>query len=246
MKPYYQDEWVTIYHGDCGEILPTLDKVDLVLTDPPYGVTRCEWDKDIDLVLFWELTKQLTGTWIITASQPFTSYMVTSNPADFSYELIWIKTKASGHLDANRKPLKNHESILFFSTHGYPKYYPQGLVKGEYKTGRNVNMDGKVYGQYSNHGVSSWGNYPKSAFVISNPSNEGHQHPTQKPIALMEYLTKTYTEEGKTILDPFLGSGTTAYCAKKLNRHCIGIEIEEKYCEIAAKRCSQSVMTLNV
>lgn len=159
-----------------------------------------------------------------------------SNIKLFKYCWVWVKTKASGHLDAKRKPMRKHEDVLVFCKKGYPNYYPQGLIDGEFKTGRNVNMEGRVYAQYNNHGTSKKGNYPKTILEFANPSGKGHLHPTQKPVALFEYLIKTYTNEGETVLDNCIGSGTSAIAALNTGRFFIGIEKEQAYCEIANKR----------
>ena len=234
-----------VYLGDCLEIMPLIEdkSVDMILCDLPYGTTACKWDKIIPLEPLWKEYKRIIkdrGAIVLTASQPFTSILVMSNLEWFKYELIWIKTKASGHLDAKRKPMKKHENILVFCGNGFPLYYPQGLIDGEFKTGRNVNMENRVYGQYNNHGVSTSGNYPKSIIEIANPSGSGHLHPTQKPVALFEYLIKTYTSERDLVLDNCAGSGTTGVACQNLNRDYILIEKEPKYYEIILKRLQDS------
>ena len=243
MKPYYKDEWVTIYHGDCREILPSLEKVDLVLTDPPYGVTTCTWDKMVPLELMWKQLLAVGGgiAYIFFASQPFTSKLIMSNLDMFKYEWIWEKTKASNFQLAKHNPMKIHESVLvFYDTK--PTYNQMNLELGEYKNSRD-SISGMTNLAYRSKSYISTGkNYNKSIIKVGSEHNP--PHPTQKPVELIKYLLGVYTNNGDLILDPFLGSGTTTYCAKKLNRHCIGIEIEEKYCEIAAKRCSQGVFNL--
>ena len=238
-EPYYQDEWVTIYHGDCREILPELPKVDLVLTDPPYGTTACEWDTDVDFVKLWE---QLGDTTVImTAVQPFSSRLVLSNLESFRYEWIWEKTRGVGFLNIDNQPLRVHEHILVFSKGG-TKFNPQKTSGKVYKPHPGGSKSDGIYGNntaFLHKGSLDGSRYPRS---VQTFKVERGLHPTQKPRALMDYLIATYTDGGGLILDPFLGSGTTAYCAKRLNRKCIGIEIEEKYCEIAAKRCSQGYL----
>ena len=244
MKSYYQEKNITIYHGDCLDILPCMEskKMDMILTDPPYGITSCNWDIVIPLKSMWKELKRVIKSnraIVLMASQPFTTLLIASNIKMFKYCWVWVKTKASGHLDAKRKPMKKHEDISVFGDKGYPNYYPQGLIDGVFKTGRNVNMTGRIYGQYKNHIYSKKGNYPKSVLEFSNPSSKGHLYPTQKPVSLMEYLIKTYTNENDIVLDFAMGSGTTLVAAKNLGRQAIGIDIEEKSCEIAAKRLSQ-------
>ena len=239
----------TIIEGDCLEIMPSIpDKsIDMILCDLPYGTTACKWDQVIPFEPLWKEYKRLIkdhGAIVLTASQPFTSALVMSNTVMFKYCWVWIKTKASGHLDAKRKPMRKHEDILVFGENGYPKYYPQGLIDGEFKTGRDVDMTGRVYSQYNNHGTSNKGNYPKTTLEIANPSNTGHLHPTQKPVALFEYLIRTYTNEGDLVLDNCIGSGTTAIAALNTGRHFIGIEKEPKYVEIARKRIAERPISL--
>lgn len=230
--------------GDCLEIMKNIpDKsIDMILCDLPYGTTACKWDTIIPFEPLWEQYKRIiknNGAIVLTASQPFTSALVMSNIKMFKYSWVWIKTKASGHLDAKNKPMKKHEDVLVFGNKGFPNYYPQGLVDGEFKTGRNVDMTGRVYSQYKNHGTSKKGNYPKTTLEIANPSNKGNLHPTQKPVALFEYLIKTYTNEGDLVLDNCAGSGTTGVACKNTNRNYILIEKEPEYIEIIHNRLSK-------
>jgi site-specific DNA-methyltransferase (adenine-specific) len=232
-------------HGDCLKIMPSIpDKsIDMILCDLPYGTTACKWDVIIPFEPLWEQYNRIikdNGTIVLNASQPFTSNLIMSNIKMFKYCWVWIKTKASGHLDAKNKPMKKHEDILVFGNKGFPNYYPQGLVDGEFKTGRNVDMTGKVYSQYKNHGTSKKGNYPKTTLEIANPSNKGNLHPTQKPVALLEYLIKTYTIENETVLDNCMGSGSTGVACINTNRNFIGIEKEENYFQIAQKRIEEA------
>lgn len=258
MKPYYQDGWVTIYCGDCREILPELPKCDLVLTDPPYGTTACSWDTIIPLEQMWggilRVAKDNTPI-VFTASQPFTSVLVMSNPEMFRHEWIYKKRCASNFAQASYSPMKEHESVLVFGK-GKVNYYPikearQGSgserVKHKFseatrhKSGEFV---GAMQGDFAE--MADELRYPSSVQEFNNRAKgDRGLHPTQKPIALMKYFTETYSQEGDIIIDPFMGSGSTLIASKKLNRKCIGIEIEEKYCEIAANRCRQMAMELS-
>ena len=234
-----------LYRGDCLDIMPTLEagSVDMVLADVPYGTTACKWDTVIPLEPMWACIKRLVkpnAAIVMTASQPFTTTLIASNMKMFKYCWVWVKTKSSGHLDAKRKPMRKHEDVVIFGGQGWPLYYPQGLVEGAFRTGRNANMVGKVYSQYKNHGISMWGNYPKTVIEIANPSGKGHCHPTQKPVALMEYLIKTYTNEGDTVLDFTMGSGTTCVAAINTNRHSIGIELDAEYFDMAKERIDKA------
>jgi len=233
-----------LYNGDCLEIMPTLpaQSVDAIITDLPYGSTACDWDRVIPFDEMWKAVKHVlkpNGAFVTTASQPFTSLLVCSNLAWFKYECIWEKTKATGHLDANKRPLRNHEEILFFGLSNL-KYNPQGLLNGIFKNGRIANMSGKVYGQYNYKPISENGNYPKTVLKIPNPSQAGHLHPTQKPVALYAYLIRTYTDPGDVVLDMCFGSNTTGVACVETGRNYIGIEKDRKYFEIGQRRIEQA------
>ncbi len=261
MKPYYQDNLVTIYHGDCREILPALpdNSVDLVLTDPPYGVTSCAWDVAVPFNVMWGLflpiVKDNAGI-LFTASQPFSSALVMSKPELFRHEWIYQKRCASNFAQASHAPMKEHESVLVFGKQRV-RYFP---IK-EQRRGSGGERVKHKFSEATRHKVGEFvgdmqGEFNDTADMLRFPSSvqefnnrargDRGLHPTQKPVELFKYLMETYSLENDLILDPFLGSGTTAFCAKKLNRRCIGIEIEEKYCEIAANRCRQEVMDLTV
>ena len=256
ITPYYETELGKLYHGDCLEIMPMLEPVDLVLTDPPYGTTACKWDSIIPIEPMWKNLKRViknNGAIVMTASQPFTTTLISSNMKTFKYCWVWVKPKGTGHLNAKRMPMNDYEDVVVF----YEKqcvYNPQ-MVAGEpyeNKGGKTVKVNesgATTYGKFMTGGEYNKTNdgwrYPKR--VISIPTVErGSVHPTQKPVALMEYLIKTYTNEGETVLDFSIGSGTTAIACERLNRRWIGIEIEEKYCEIAAKRIEKENQQLKL
>lgn len=260
VKEYYKDKWVTIYHGDCREILPALDKkVDLVLTDPPYGMTACKWDITLDLDKLWVELKRIgkdNCAYVFTASQPFTTDLINSNRKWFKYELIWAKNLPTGIFNVRKMPMKSHENILIFYDK-QPIYNPYMRERTEKELKRFVKIQGEtetvdsVYGSIKRKGPcrNNKLKFPNSLLfsdVVNGRNGSKVRHPTQKPVALFEYIIKTYSNESDLIYDPFMGSGTTCIAAKKLNRYSIGIEIEEKYCEIAAKRCSQEVMELSL
>lgn len=238
MKPYYESEYGKLYCGDCLEIMPSLqEKVELVLTDPPYGTTQCKWDSVIPFDKMWGaifgVSKKST-TYIFTSAQPFSSLLVGSNVKNFCYEWVWVKSKITGVLNAKKMPVRKHEQILVFcNTKSTFVYNPQGLLRCGKLTRQGGNSDN--YGERNKREYfQEFTNYPRD--VLEIPSEGKTQHPTQKPVALMEYLIRTYTNFGDTVLDFTIGSGTTAVAAVNTGRKFIGIEKEEKYCEIAKQR----------
>lgn len=235
------------YLGDCLELMPKHieDKsIDMVFCDLPYGTTQNKWDSVIPLDKLWSEYERVikdNGVIVLTAAQPFTSALVMSNTKLFKYEWIWQKTKCSGHLNAKKMPLRQHESVLIFYKK-LPTYNPQGLVDGDFNNSRPAQGSGVVknYGKerYTKE-ISKKGNYPKTIQEFPNPSGVGHLHPTMKPLSLIEYMIKTYTNEGNLILDNTCGSGTTGLGAKNLNRNYIMMEQDPKYFEIAKARVGE-------
>jgi site-specific DNA-methyltransferase (adenine-specific) len=239
---YFKTDNGTLYQGDCLEILPLLEdeSVDLVLTDPPYGTTQCNWDSVIPLEPMWKQLKQVikpNGAIVMTASQPFTTTMIASNMKMFKYCWVWDKKKPSTGLHAKIMPLRKTEDVIVFGK-SKVNYYPQ-MVESKIRTDKpRVANNGEVFGgkevlrQHSNNGMM----YPKNIIEITNANQNGRVHPTQKPVALMNYLIRTYTEKGNLVLDFTIGSGTTAVACEELGRKWIGIELSKDYCEIAKKR----------
>lgn len=235
----------TIQEGDCLQLLPQIPDgaVDMILADLPYGTTRNKWDSVIDLAALWEQYERVikpNGAIVLTAAQPFTSVLVTSNPKLFKYEWIWSKTIGSGQLNARRQPLRTHESVLVFYKK-QPTYNPQ-IEKGTpYKVNRTGSRwEGRGYSSQRDHQVENTGTrLPKSVLHIPNPRIRGG-HPTQKPLALFEYLIRTYTNEDDVVLDNVIGSGTTAVAAKNTGRHYIGMELDPEYIAMAEKRLAAS------
>ena len=221
--------------GDCLERMKEIPdgSVDMILTDPPYGTTACKWDSIIPLEPMWEQLKRIikpNGAIVMTASQPFTTTLISSNMKMFKYCWVWHKSLKVGFQNANRRPLKNHEDIVVFNT---KTYMPQGLeVYGkENKRGSVGEFSATVNAQKY---TQKYTNYPCSVLKINSQSKT--VHPTQKPVSLMEYLIKTYTNEAETVLDFTMGSGSTGVAAKNLNRKFIGIELDETYFNIASDR----------
>ena len=245
-----------LMYGDCLERMKEIPdgSVDMILSDPPYGTTACKWDSIIDLNLMWEQLSRiikLNGAIVLTASQPFTSALIMSNPSWFKYSWVWCKNRATGHVHAKNKPMKQHEDVCVFSSgntlhRGQSKnrmpYYPQGLIelpKGTKRRTRNDAGDNAVMAHRKSHKetISTHTGYPISLIKFSVDVNNGERvHPTQKPISLMEYLIKTYTNEGESVLDFAMGSGTTGVACRNLNREIIGIELDEAYFKVAQQR----------
>ena len=232
-----------LYHGDCLEIMKDIPNksIDMILCDLPYGTTRNKWDIIIPFDLLWQQYNRIikdNGVIVLFAQGMFTCQLMQSQPKLWRYNLIWEKDRPSGFLNAKRMPLRSHEDICIFYKKT-PIYNPQfwegkpshsiGKVKGEKKCNNNNN-----YGDFAR--VEREGNlkYPRS--VLKYPRPHPPIHPTQKPIALCEYLIKTYTNENMTVLDNCMGSGTTGVACLNTNRNFIGIELEEEYFNIAKKR----------
>ncbi len=247
-----------LFQGDCLDIMPLIpDKsVQLILADLPYGITACKWDSIIDLDLLWKQYKRIikdNGAIVLTASQPFTTRLISSNYEMFKYETIWVKSRKTGHIMAKNKPLKQHENILIFSAgttvHANQSktrmiYNPQGLIERKNKINYRPSRETKgseVVGGWrpsnKNTLISEFENYPTSILQVNNEHNVNAFHQTQKPLELMKYLINTYSNENDMVLDNTMGSGTTCLAAKELNRKFIGIEKEAKYYEIACQRC---------
>ena len=241
-EPYFSEGMSLLYQGDCLEVMASLPDgcVDMVLTDPPYGSTKCKWDTVIPFEPMWEqltrISKQLAAI-VLMASQPFTSAMILSNIEMYKYCWVWNKKKGGSPLTSKIRPIRITEDVVVFGK-GKVNYFPKmtdrdrpksrGKNSRKTETTENAFKEDKVYTQ----------RYPKSILEISNANQRGKVHPTQKPVALMEYLVETYTEEGDMVLDFTMGSGTTGVACKSLNRCFLGIELDEKYCEIAAERIS--------
>ncbi|MCA6430265.1 MAG: site-specific DNA-methyltransferase [Cytophagales bacterium] len=236
---YYQDEFVQLYNGDCFDILPTIEeKVDMVFCDPPYGnLVRCAWDsQNIDLSLLWLELHRLgykNTAYVFTGAQPFTSKLVASNYKEFKQELIWRKTQGTGHLNCKRMALKNHENILIFYNK-QPVYNPQMTAGEPYLTKKNCQSN--TYGQSKPTATNNTTGYRYPLSVLDFKYDSKRYHPTQKPVALCEYMLKTYTNTGMLVLDPFAGSGSSLVAAKQNKRRAIGIELDTNYCDIIVKR----------
>lgn len=282
MQPFFQNDSVTIYNSDCFEIMPDFAgrNFDMVLTDPPYGVTQLEWDNAIDYGAFFAglrgITRRNTAT-LVFSQMPMLCDLINANRREFRYEIIWQKTQKLGFLNAKKMPLKAHENILVFYR-ALPTYRPiktSATQAPELRTGLN----GKKYQRFIGrtrgnseskregtlyHSVLSKNSrepdkyqyiddgsrYPTDVIAFSNWNGmtfgrrNYRQHPTAKPVPLLEYLIKTYTNAGDVVFDPFGGGGSTALAAMLTGRKCVMIEREEAYCELAAERLSAEEPTL--
>ena len=233
-----------LHLGDCLDVMQGIPdgSVDMVCTDPPFGTTACKWDSVIPFEPMWAQIKRIvkpSGAIVLMASQPFTSALVMSNVAMFRYQWIWEKNKATGHLNAKKRPLVSHEDVVVFSK-ATTNYFPQGLVEKETPSiskgdrGRKgVGSSGDCYGAATKDAVQTHGNYPRSVIKFT-VDMKAEFHPTQKPVALMEYLIRTYTNPGETVLDFTCGSGTTGVAAANTARRFIGIERDPDYFQIAS------------
>ena len=230
----------------------TPDKsIDMILCDLPYGTTACKWDTIIPFEPLWEQYKRIikdNGAIVLTASQPFTSALVMSNIKMFKYEWIWYKTDSAGFFNAKNCPVKKHENILIFSkgtiancSPRLMKYYPRDLTPTRVKRANSNKSDGIIGNRPSrkDNYIQTLTNYPVSVIYFQN--DKLGIHDVSKPVALFEYLIKTYTNEGDTVLDNCMGSGTTGVACKNLNRNFIGIELDSEYFKIAEKRINENL-----
>ena len=232
---------INLIHGDCLEEMRKIESgtIDLVLADPPYGTTKCQWDSVIDLGFMWLELKRIIkprGVIILTAQTPFDKILGASNISMLKYEWIWEKGNATGFLNAKKMPLKAHENVLVFYDK-LPTYNPQFTHGHERKVSKRKTVNSECYGKsYNLTEYDSTSRYPRSVQKISSDKQKGNYHPTQKPVELMEFLIKTYSNEGFTVLDFCMGSGTTGVACKNLNRNFIGIEKDIEYFNTAVKR----------
>lgn len=237
-----------IHQGNCLKLMKEIieGSVDMILCDLPYGLTNNEWDKQLNLdILFFEYWRVLKsdGCIILTAQQPYVTQLINHQLKYFRYDLIWKKgERASGFLNANKMPLRNHEHILIFYKK-LPTYNPQ-FRKGKptHKKGKPEKETNNNYGTYKTVPTRDYGEdkFPLSVIDFERPHPP--IHPTQKPVELFRYLIRTFSNEGDLVLDNCVGSGTTAEASKQLNRNFIGIELDHKYVDIANKRLQQEVL----
>ena len=240
-----------------GEALETMDKlieqgitVDTIICDPPYGTTSCKWDSIIPFDEMWERLNKLikpNAAIVLFGSEPFSSALRMSNVKNYKYDWIWEKPTATGHLNAKKQPMRAYETISIFykkqptynpiKTQGHKRKVSSAISRG--KSIERAKGKSKVYNDEIAEKVTDYDSterYPRNVIKFSTDKQKSSLHPTQKPVALMEYLIKTYTNEDELVLDFTMGSGTTGVACKKLNRNFIGIELDAGYFEIAKKR----------
>ena len=237
---------MNLMQGDCLERMQEIESgsVDMVMCDPPYGTTCCKWDSIIPLEPMWEQLKRVikpNGAIVMTASQPFTTTLIASNMKMFKYCWVWEKNFSTNFLHAKRQPLRKTEDIVVWHK-GSSFYYPiktSGHPPTQSATGdsNGVLWHGRNKRNYVGGDTDR---YPTNIIKIDAHDPKNRLHPTQKPVALMEYLIKTYTNKGETVLDFTMGSGTTGVACKNLNRSFIGIEKDDEYFEIAKKRIEET------
>lgn len=230
-----------LHHGNCLDVMKTLDpgSVDMVLADPPYGTTACKWDSVLPFDKMWAGIKHAAkrnAAIVMTASQPFTSALVMSNPKMFKHEWVWDKVRPSGFQIAKHRPMMRHENILVFCQES-PTYNRQMVLRERPVIGRAVSKSESSPIKYLDGNAREYTHKnPQSIIVYCKGSDGKYLHPTQKPVALMEYLIRTYTNEGDTVLDFTMGSGTTGVACMNTGRNFIGIELDPGYFEIAKRR----------
>ena len=256
---------VKLYLGDCLDVMSRIPSksVNAVITDPPYfssDKTRGKWDSYFDINAWWELVKNILvdgGAVVVFGNEPFSSLMRTSNLDWYRYDIKWVKNRTTGFANANYRPMNKYEDIMVFSEFGSGagskeksmNYFPQGLVEINAERTNSANRQGIISNDTNNLGknnsllqsgtkyIQKYTNYPTN--VIYFDCDTTHYHPTQKPVSLCEYLIKTYTKENDTVLDSFMGSGSTGVGCLNTNRNFIGIEKEQKYFDIAEKRIKE-------
>lgn len=249
MNSYYSEKGITLFQADCLEAMRLIPdaSIDACITDPPYGTTACSWDSVIPFAPMWAELKRIVkknGAIVLFGSQPFTSALVMSNPQMFKYEWVWNKVNVTGFLDVKRRPMKKHENVLVFSQDSVT-YNPQksGDAKrsfGKLRSAGSLDIYSGAFGGEYDQGVG----YPQSIIEFQRPTNitdrEFGLHATQKPLDLMRYLVRTYTNEGDTVLDFTCGSGTTGVACVIERREFIGVEQDAHYSEVSAARIKRA------
>jgi len=245
---------MTLYKGDCLEVMKSISdgSIDAIITDPPYGTTACKWDSVIPFDKMWEQLNRIikpNGAIVLFGSEPFSSALRMSNVKNYKYELIWKKSKCGSPFTAKYKPLTKHENISIFEKKGKKTAYNPQMLEGKpYKRKWTPNKTNNM--KYGIKGVETDNKGTRHPdCILDFPQKWRRQdqiHPTQKPVELMEYLIKTYTNENETVLDFTMGSGSTGVAAKNLSRNFIGIEQDANYFDIATDRISKEEKQLKI
>lgn len=242
-----------LLRGDCLELMKDIadGSIDMVLADLPYGTTRNKWDSQIPLQKLWAQYSRVTkenGAIVLFSQMPFTATLISSNMKDFRYEWIWKKSIGTGFLNSKKMPLKSHENILVFYKR-LPTYNPQmrkGFKPYKIKSGKASSNYGE---QVQVETISNGERYPIDVLefnVINMMSNEKYGHPTQKPVSLLEYLIKTYTNIGDTVLDNCMGSGSTGVACLHTGREFVGMEKDENYFTMSCERIAKEHNNLGI
>lgn len=233
---------IRLYHGDCLDVMTAIQKssVDLVIADLPYGTTKCKWDTQIDLAQLWSQYRRVckpSAAILLFAQTPFDKVLGCSNLPWLRYEIVWEKTSPTGHLNAKKMPMKAHENILVFYDR-LPTYNPQKTAGHTRKTATRRHDKSELYGEQNMGEVryDSTERYPRSVITFPSDKQTSNLHPTQKPVALLEWLVRTYSNEGTIVLDNTMGSGSTGVACKNTRRHFIGIEKDQGYFKVAQQR----------
>lgn len=250
MNLFETGEQVKLRQGDCLELMKSIPdgSIDMVMTDMPYNITRNKWDTAIDLQVMWQELNRIVkpnGAMVFTAVQPFTTLLIASNIKNYKYEWVWVKNLKTGNLNARRMPMGGHETIQVFYKRP-PTYNPQKRQRTtEVKSGNKYNSKTENYGSQKELYDDRQSDLINPDTVITDikcvHNSSGKVHPTQKPVELMEYLIKTYTNEHDTVIDIFMGSGSTGVAAINTNRKFIGIELDLEYFKIAQERINNTI-----
>ena len=236
---------INLMKGDCLEMMKSIPdgSVDLVLTDPPYGTTACKWDSVIPFESMWEQLKRIikpNGAIVLFGSEPFSSALRMSNIKQYKYDWVWDKKLPSGMQIAKYRPMQRHENIMVFCENGTPNYYPIKTPQKE-RTGRIYSKSETSPIKYDDGKLKTYKDKNPQSIIEFYKRDGESLHPTQKPVALLEYLIKTYSNEGEAVLDFTFGSGSTGVACVNTNRNFIGVELDENYFNIAEKRIQDAL-----
>ena len=242
-----------LFHGDCLEVMQGIPdgSIDAIITDPPYGTTACKWDSVIPFEPMWKQLNRVikpNGAIVLFGSEPFSSALRMSNIKNYKYDWVWVKNIPTGSLYAKSQPMRLFEIVSVFNKcYFYPIKEDRSINSHGYSEGKHYKLESQHFSTDKRQTQKrDEKRNPTNVLYFNKPHPLKSLHPTQKPVALMEYLIKTYTNENETVLDFTMGSGTTGVACKQLNRDFIGIEKEEEYFEIAQKRIDEAVFQIKM